>query len=384
MKHSEILNNYKTFFFYKLPQFIFGVKFWWFYSSILILSILQNGVWYSPQTERLWLMSENIFANPFLDQPKNQWLLSSFLGPLLGYVTSANRSIYLYSLLHLIIFIIFFTVMIAVAKQRHGDYIARSVLILFFLSPISNVLFTWLGSPDIITFLLSMALILFEKNIPVLVISAFLLGMNHPEQGLVILILLAIFTCTSGERPKEVFKFALVGIGSLLLGKFLVGWYFEIFNFDVTYSRAEYISNGGLYLYVKSTLSNPFAMMFSLYNILYIFIAIYLAYYWKKEKIAFAFLVYSLLAFTVILFTLDQTRVFSILTFPGLLLLVFSPTFRDSPTEQKEFFQNVLSILLLAGIFIPRFTILNGEVHFSSYQYLVETLHNAYRALLFH
>lgn len=381
MQQSELLKGRIASILQKIAQLIFGIDFWFFYCLVFILSILQNGVWFSPQTERLLIISKDIFKNPFLDQPTNQWLLSSFFGPILGYITSTNKSLFTYSLMHLVIFVIFFTILIAVVKRRYGDFIARSVLIIFYLSPISNVLFTWLGSPDILTILLSMMIVIFWDNLIVLFIGAFLLGINHPEQGLIILLLLTIFSFLT-SRKKETIKFALIGLGSLLLGKLLVEWYFYSHNFAVEFSRVDYISNAGLFLYVKATFSNPFALLFSLYNVLAIFITTYIIYYWKKEKISFAFIVYSLLAFIIILITLDQTRVFSILTFPGLLLLVFSPSFRSLESAEKEFFKRVLTISFVAGILIPRFVVWMGNIYYSAYQNLIGLLHDYIVGLL--
>ena len=381
MEPSELLKKRVVSFYQKTAQLVFGMKFWGFYCLVIMFSVIQNGVWYSPQTERLWLMSKDIFTNPFLGNPNNQWLLSSFLGPMLGYFTSMNQSIWSYSLLHLIIFLVFFTILIAAIRNRNGDFIARTVLIIFLISPISNVLFTWLGSPDILTTLLSMMIVVFWDNSLVLFVGAFLLGTNHPEQGLVILLLLTTFSFLTRSK-KETIGFALIGLGSLVLGKLLIELFFHIHHFDVEFSRMSYIPKTGLFRYVKSTLSNPFALLFSLYNVLILFIATYVSYFWKKEKSAIAFVVYSLLAFITILITLDQTRVFSILTFPALLLLVLTPSFQNLKLGEKEFFKNILAISLLAGILIPRFTILDGTIYYSTYQSLVVFLHDHMAGLL--
>jgi len=381
MEQSESVKEWTSSWLRKISQLIFGMNFWLFYCLVFIFSIFQNGVWYSPQTERLLLISKDIFKNPFTNQPTNQWLMSSFLGPVLGYLTSANQSLFLYSFMHFVILVVFFTVLILVVKRKFGDFVARSVIIIFFLSPLSNVLFTWLGSPDILTILLSMMIVVFWDNLIVLFVGAFLLGINHPEQGLVILLLLTIFSFLVG-RKKETIRFGLIGLVSLVLGKLLVDWYFYYHNFAVEFSRVDYISNSGLFQYVKATFSNPFALLFSLYNVLLIFISTYVVYFWKKDKISFTFIIYSLLAFTTILVTLDQTRVFSILTFPGLLLLVFSPAYQNLEYAEKEFFKEVLTISFIAGIFIPRFVVWMGNIHYSTYSNQVVLLHDYIVGLL--
>jgi hypothetical protein len=203
-------------------------------------------------------------------------------------------------------FVVFFTVLILVIRNRNGDFIARSVLIVFFLSPISNVLFVWLGTPDILTTTLSMMIVVFWNNSIALFVGAFLLGINHSEQGLAILLLLTIISLLTSSK-KETTRFGLIGFGSLLLGKLTLGWYFHCYNIVVEYSRLDYISNAGLSRYLTAFFSNTPALLFSLYNVLIIFISIYVFYFWDKDKICIAFVIYSLLAFIIMLITLDQT-----------------------------------------------------------------------------
>jgi hypothetical protein len=272
--------------------------------------------------------------------------------------------------MHLMILIIFFPLLVFIVRRRYGDFIARTVLILFSLSPISSVLFTWLGSPDILTALSSMMIVVFRKNLFLLFVGGFLLGINHPEQGLLILLLIALFIFLT-EGKKEAFKFSLVCLSSYLLVILLINWYFHWYDFSVEFSRLDYISDVGLSRYITATFSNPFALLFSLYNVLLIFISTYVFYFWKNNRLPFAFLVYSLLAFVTILVTLDQTRVFSILTFPGLLLLVFSPSFLSVSQSEKDFFKSVLTISLFAGILIPRFVVWDGNIHSAAYNQLI-------------
>jgi hypothetical protein len=130
MKQSEFIKVRATDLLQKITQMVFGINFWLFFGFVFFLPILQNGIWYSPQTERLLLISKDIFKNPFLEQPWNQWLLSSFLGPVLGYITSANRSLLYFSVMHLMILIIFFPLLVFIVRRRYGDFIARTVLIL--------------------------------------------------------------------------------------------------------------------------------------------------------------------------------------------------------------------------------------------------------------
>jgi hypothetical protein len=173
------------------------------FGLLVILSIIQNGIWYSPQTERLLLVSQNIFRNPFNEQVTNQWLLYSFLGPIIGYLTHLNSSLITYSLLHFAVFLLLFGVFLIVVRYRMGDFAARIIMIAFFLTPLPNIVFTWLGSPDVFTILLAGTIVVFSSNPACLFPTYFLMGINHFEQGSIILALTTIFMGITRERERE-------------------------------------------------------------------------------------------------------------------------------------------------------------------------------------
>ena len=356
-----------------LARRVFGMPFWILYVLVLGFCLFQNGFSLSPQTSGLFLVSADITRNPFIYRRADEWLLSSFLGPLLASVTSMNRSIEYFALMHLAIFFVFFTVLVVLIRRRNGDFAARCVLLIFMLSPLSNVLLTWIGSPDILTALLSMTIVVFWNNPIVLGLCAFLLGTNHPEQGGIILLLLTMLSALT-RKARTTLRFAVVGLGSLALGIAAVQWYFDRHNFEIVFTRLDYLQVYGLFQYVRATLSNPFALVFSLYNVLVLFVAAYVAYFWKRERIALGFLIYSALAFIVILFTLDQTRVFAILTFPALLLLALSRPFSSLEGAERHFFEVVLVIALTVGILLPRFVVWNGSVYVSAYPSIFHAL----------
>jgi hypothetical protein len=84
-----------------------------------------------------------------------------------------------------------------------------------------------------------------------------------------------------------------------------------------------------------------------------LFVVVYLAYYWRSHRTALAFGACSLAAATVMLFTVDQTRVFAVLSFPLVLLLILRPPFLELPSSERPFFENVLALVLLAALLAP-------------------------------
>lgn len=368
MKQSAILLEQASNLLQRVIKFIFGIHFWLFYSFILIISGLQNGLWGGLQTYLLFLISEDIFKNTLATHPLDQWMYTSFLGPVLAYFTFFNQSVYTYIVLQFTIFFVFFPLLILALRHRHGDFSARTFLLFFFLSPLANILLTWLGTPDMLTILLLMLFIIFIDKPPVVFLAIFLLSINHFEQGAVVCISVIIFSWITG-RNRIASIFALI---ALILGKISLDWYFVSHNFGVEYSRLDYVEDAGRYQYFRAFLSNPFALFFSFYNLFGIFLAAYLVYFGKKSRITIAFLVYNVMAFLVVLITLDQTRVFAMLTFPAVLLLLTSPQFQQLEESEKDFFKQVLAIIFILGLWMPRFVVWNGDVFYSSYVHLVE------------
>ncbi len=365
----------------QLRQRAFGMAFWRFHALILGLALLLNGMWYSSQAVLFWQVSKDITRNPFLGQAEGEWVLTSFLGPMLGYFTGANRSLLAYCLLHFIVFLLGITLLVFLIRRQHSDFAARAVLIVLFTSPVANVVLTWLGSPDAFTVLLGLAIAAFWDRWIVVLLCSILLGIDHPEQGSIILLLLMLFSFIARGRGGAI-RTGAIGMAGLLLGAAGVQTYFAARHFEVLYSRVEYILEQGPFEYVKSTFSQPFALLFSLFNALLFFLAAYVVQYWKRDKTARAFVVCSLLAFAVMLITLDQTRVFALLTFPVIVMLVCSRPLQATDGADRRFFETVLAISLVLGILIPRFTVRSGTVFFSAYPSIVNFLHNPQSLLL--
>lgn len=254
----------------RINIFLFHTKFEYFFFGIIFLIILTNGVWFSPATERVLLISEDIFSNPFINKTTNQWLLGSFLGPVLGYILDMNKSIFLFSLMHLLIFIMFFYLLLR-KIENDNRYIARYILLAFFMMPISNIVFTWLGYADVFTVLLGVSLVIFRNNKIVLFANGFLFGINHFEQGVVVVFVLFVFYFFA-ENKVESFRFLLTSTIGILLGYIGLQIYFYIHDFNINFYRLDYIDNAGIFRYLRALFSNFFAEIFSFFNIFSFFI----------------------------------------------------------------------------------------------------------------
>lgn len=352
---------------------VFSIHFWIFYLGALLLGILENGLSYSSPVQLMALFSQDLTRNPVRAQLTEQYWLSSFLGPLLGHLTGVNRTDLEYALLHLVVFLICFTFLVIVCRYQYGDFTARVMLLLFVLSPASSLSFMLLGYPDGLTVLIGIAVVLFRDRPVGLLCSALLLGLNHPEQGIVILALLTLgLLAAQGMRPALLFC-AVAGSG-LLAGAIGVQIWFQLHDFQVELNR------GGFILHFLSTFYRQYlkgtvpAILFSLFNAAVGFVVAYLLVFWKKSRWPQVLLLLCAVAFCFTLVTVDPTRVFSLLTFPVLLLIVTTPPFRSQSPREARLFRTVLIASVALGVLIPRYYVNEGDVYYSGWHSLLAPL----------
>ena len=374
---AEIITRRAAGFVHAIKTRLFEMAFWKFYLMVLLIAMLQNGVWYSPLALQYWMMSTDILHNPFVSQNNVEWVLSAFLGPALAYFLHMNGSVLAYCILQLSIFLLGFTALIFIIRRRNGDYIARCLLLVFFLSPLPNILFTSLGTPDVMTALLAIAVAAFWEELPVVFVGSLLLGVNHPEQANLIVLLMVLFSLFT-RRLRQSAGFALYALGGLVLGEVLLQWFLSSHNFDIVFTRLDYVMGMGLGSFIESGLSEPFALLYSLFSLTLPFVVAYLLMFGRKNRIAPAFMLCSLIALASMLFAFDQTRVFSLMTFPLLCVLVLAPAFQRMQSSDAEFFKALLAASFIAGILIPRFVVWNGSVSSSVYPHILKFLHDQY------
>lgn len=332
-------------------EFIFGIHFWIFYLLILAICILQNGFWYSSFAPGFALLSRDLTHNPMAHDPGAQWALTSFLGPVLAHFVRIQTA-QAYAWMQLSLLLCIFTLLIAVIRRRHGEFAARAVLILFLASPISTVLLTWLGSPDVLTFLLSVGVVLLRSNAIGLFVVSAMLGTNHPEQGLAILGLIGIDTFFRHQR-RVTLQYAIAAFGGLLVGAGIVQWWFRAHDFGLLFTRTNYIAAQGLGEYARQLAHAPLALFLSLFGGSVVFVIADLHRFQSK-----AFLLQGASAFLLVCITFDQTRVFALLTFPALLLLALTEN-----QEKQTWSETILTLTLLAALILPRLIVHGGIPH---------------------
>ena len=297
-----------------------------FYGLSTLILLAKCGLGYYPALSNAM---DVVFALPKAPEgyaPIDQWIMTSLDGPilarLLGIFTWQN-----YAVMHAV-FVVIATVAIFVwVRLKFGSRAARLGYLALTLTSAPIFLLTWLGSYDPFTFALSSFLALTTGWLGTLVL-ALLLGFQHFEQGTFVCLALLLM------MPQRYIKRPAVGaslIGGLVLGKGILTLYLR--SIGVTGGRLDFALARGLgNSWQTQTPLIPiwaFAMLGGAW-LWVAFIALRAergsGYTWR------ALGALALLTIPMLL-TYDQVRVYSIMSWPVVLLLTLHASKRASSED---------------------------------------------------
>lgn len=336
---------------------IFRSNFWIFLAFILAAVYLKFDFHSSPQAQRLFLFSQNIFENPFHNDPQNQWLLSSLLTPSLAYFLGFNQSLEAYLSMHVALLILGFLICTLKIRVQLGDLAARLFIIYLISSPAVFVLFDWLGTPDPITLFASVLLALYVKKPAISFSLGAIIALNHPEQSFFIFSLIVISETLQKETPPKNFLWPIAG---LTFGFMLNKSYLSIMDFNITFDRFEYIHQKGLSRYIKSYFKNPIALIYSSLQFFWVFI-FWGA--WPNKTSRKKFLSILLIGLLITIIALDQTRVCLLLNFPALSLFFLKSVAKNHDADND--LRLPFAAILYLSFLLPHIYVWDGAIYTS-------------------
>lgn len=304
--------------FERAQKLLFEASFGWFFAFVATLLVLRNGIWVIPNIWASLKFSQNLTVNPLPGHPL-QYLLSNILGPLLGFLLHLNGSLVSYAIMHLAFLILGLWALLWFIHKRFGAMASRASAILFLSLPISSVVTTWLGY-DVFTFVLGSFLVLLRHPLIGLCLG-FLLGLNHFEQGLFIILSLAwVISFSKTERSRFGFLPALIG---LVFAKAALMGYFELMHFDITAGRYSVTRSIGLLRLAELHLRGWMPILYSTFGAGWILVLkMYADIGSESRKMVLHAAGACLGLFAVMLLGVDETRVFALMTWPILLFAV--------------------------------------------------------------
>jgi hypothetical protein len=306
----------------------------------LLVALVHNRLWASPNLDAFARIAQEWGSDPFADASSSDYLLTNLSLPTLARavgMTDPHR----YALLHLIVLIVGCVCCVALAQRHHGYRAARTLTVLLAASPGVTVVLQWLGQPDALTFPLGIALVLVRRRVAFVALSV-LAGLTHPEQAVLMVACAAVVrglvlppaqllelpaTRPPWRRvPSRVLGDLVAGVLAVGLARLVIEAYLRLFEVGLGRPRSDYLRLGAELLvehHTRATASLVYLLWGPLWLVVIGVIALRIraARSPEPDRDAWSWGVLaalSLVALVPVAVTLDETRVYAVLTAPVL------------------------------------------------------------------
>lgn len=322
------------------------------------------GVNSAPTIDRIIAIS----SRPFSTQDTGDFLVNSPLIPLLlAPLQISDRTAF--AVFSLLISMIFLAIALTLARTRLGNHEAQVIALVVVLSPAFTVSLAWLGMYDLVTVSLTIMWMVTSHR-PTLVMVGAMLGFNHTEQGVVLLLIIAtgfLFGLGLVEASRSQSKVAgfLDTVSwralGLAAGGLILRWYHTVSGNPV--SRSEYIGLRGLARYVGNFAQHGALIPITGFGSLLVLVAG--AAITGESRHRRGILVTTSIALIVTFVTLDSTRVMAVLSLPVAVWAAITSSRRLSTVILPR--KYILSALAIA-IAWPRVVIWDGRAHLGAWE----------------
>ncbi len=242
--------------------------------ALFLLVILINGISNIP-SRAYQVFSQNPFGTRTDITWYNTWN-EDILLPLIGYFTGMTGRMS-FSILCFTILVAAYVLFTLLAVKRYGSFPAFLVTILLLTSVVTTIMLSWLGSPEGITFLLTIPF-LFTNSVALIFFLA-LAGMwNHPA-----------FIIAAGEvlflrlvsRDEIRIKHIIAIVLGAALGYLSLKYFISAFHIQAL-SRLEVINKTSLQYWFMINADHFPMTLFSLFNIQWLVFPVCLLMFFKK------------------------------------------------------------------------------------------------------
>jgi hypothetical protein len=325
-----------------------------FIAGMVALAIVRNGFGVRPHLRFFAITYVNALPRVPKTPRLNQWALWSPLGPIVARLLTIH-SMEGFVLLHLGVVIAGVAVLIAVRRQ-HGSLAMRAAAVAFVALPVSVVLQAWLGSYDAWVFLFT-TLVVVTRSRSLAAVAGLFLAFANFDQGVVILVLLAV---VSVIRPhRSLVRYVCAG-GGMLVGRLVLQVWFR--NYHVTSGRQTYASHLGLELLLRTAGHHWLLLVLSLVGAAYPLLFGVMA---GGRRPSIAVLVVLIGSAVPMILATDETRVFALTSWPPLLALIL-----DESARSPERIRRALRWTIALAVAVPGFFIWYGRPFLAKYQWI--------------
>ncbi len=304
----------------------------WWVASVLV-AFVHNGLWATPNLGFMATIAQNPGQNPFSATLPGDYLLTSLSMPSLAAVTGQTEP-HEVARLALFVLIAAWAALVWLARSRFGATVARNLTVLLAAAPIVTVSMQWLGQPDPLTAACGIAMVLVARKRYVVALGV-LAALTHPEQAFFMAIAAAATRAALPDRdawradPVAPLTDLAAALGGVILGRALTQVWFWIRDITIITPRSAYIDSG-LGTFWRHHTQEPLPALWSRWGPLWLVILAVtilrithrgLAPSTPEEtararRALLTMVLVASLALLPVLVTLDETRVYAVITAP--------------------------------------------------------------------
>jgi hypothetical protein len=324
----------------------------------LAVAVVRNGIWGTPNLAFFSAISTHLGSNPFPKGLDGDYLLTNLTGPTVARALGQTDP-HAYARLHLVLLVVGLGLVVAATHRRFGYRTARALVLILAASPAVTVCLQWLGQPDALTLPLAMGLVLARRRWTAFAVAV-VLGLTHAEQGIVAAVIATLASPLlprSGSTTQDVpdgrpggreagrgeavlqdaivrlAQRGLVLVGGVVVGRGITEVYLRTSDIRISRPRTSFLCLGVRGFWDFHTQA-PVSFAYALWGPLWLLLG-WLGWRWWHHRRGPWPAIVALAALGVlpVLVTLDETRVYSLVTAPLLVLLAVAVA-AESPPER--------------------------------------------------
>lgn len=221
---------------------------WWLVS--LVVAVLHNGLWATPNLGFMAHIAQNPGTNPFPPSLPGDYLLTGLSMPTIATLLGQTAP-HEVARLHLAALIAGWAGVVALARLRFGHVAARNLTVLIAAAPVTTASMQWLGQPDPVTAMCGVAMVIVRRRWAVFALGV-LAGLTHPEQAVFMAIVAGVTRALLPVEPEHPIQpwwrtttlGVLSALGGVVVGRLVTQVWFWVSDIDIAVPRSDYIDSG--------------------------------------------------------------------------------------------------------------------------------------------
>jgi hypothetical protein len=334
-------------------------------AALALIRIASVGIQSTPNVNEFVLFARDPFSTVPLDG--DAFITGSPMGPLLAHVLHME-STFTYSLLHFGVLAAGLAVIVVWLERTCGRAAATGVAVLLVAPPLSTVLLTWLGQPDVFIVVAGGVVAVAAAGsrshfamywLPAL--AGLVLGFSTSETSLIALVALAFVGAASNHRGRVVLVMAAVG---LVLGRLGVAEFHNVSSVPYV-SRLREASDIGYYTLVRRGIYNFAALLYSTFGAAWLLVAAWLSWQWRvRHVLPWGAVLAWFIAVGTAFIVLDQTRDATLVLWPASVWVAYT-SLREQEGERGVWL--LLAATVVVATVIPALFVWNGAIQTTSF-----------------